>query len=99
MTSTTWGEALDLFELNLNEAKKQLVGLESEPQIAWPPSDLVSGMVPEELRERGRRLFNESEHVQAKLKKARDEAAEAAPRRHARHYRSKPASHRITRDL
>lgn len=98
--TTSWADALDIFEVNLGEAKKQLAGIVPNPQREWPPTDLVNTALPAELRERGQLLFDESERLQVDLAVLRDTVPTvSSPRRRARHPRTRPASHRVFRDL
>lgn len=99
-TTTSWAEALDQFEANLVKAKQELAGGTESHQLPWPPKDLQDGPVPQELRKRGQRLFEESEMVQKQIRELQIVRQESAStRRRARHYRSKSTGHRISTDL
>lgn len=98
--TTTWAEALDVFEQNLAQAKEQLAGGKPVAMRPWPPEDIVLDAFPRSLEQRGRLLHEESERVQCQLIELRDAlppASRARPR--PRHPRTRPASHRVVRDL
>lgn len=98
--TTTWAQALDVFEQNLRQAKKQLEGHEPKPMRPWPPEDLVDEVFPRNLEARGRLLHEESEQIQGQLTELRDSLPVATKsRRRTRHPRTRPASHRVIRDL
>ncbi len=102
---TDWETALDMFERNLQEAKKHLAGIDSdplaiEPLPAWPPPDLIDERLPAGLRVRAQRLFKESERVQERLVELRDAIpSNDHARRRTHHPRTRPASQRLVRDL
>lgn len=102
---TSWAEALDLFEENLRQAKKQLAGLdlgqlENSPMASWPPLDLVNEPLPVELQARGHALFEESEAIQRRLKELKSEIPIGVQsRRRTHHPRVRPPSRRLIRDL
>jgi hypothetical protein len=102
---TGWEAALDLFEENLQEAKKHLAGIDSDPLAIdplppWPPSDLIDQPLPPALRVRAQQLFEESERVQECLVELRDAIpSNAQGRRRTHHRRTRPASQRLVRDL